>query len=85
MPRREKKPRGHPETGSVGHTFDLGNLPLVHGHAGEQTTAATVSPEPLWGCGRSTTPSVEITSDTHGSSEIAFGLFLLLGYQFSPR
>ncbi|MEV7518894.1 transposase [Streptomyces diastaticus] len=28
---------------------------------------------------------VEITSDTHGSSEIVFGLFRLLGYQFSPR
>ncbi|OIJ99290.1 hypothetical protein BIV25_09690 [Streptomyces sp. MUSC 14] len=28
---------------------------------------------------------VEITSDTHGSSEIVFGLFRLMGYQFSPR
>ena len=28
---------------------------------------------------------VEITSDTHGSSEMVFGLFRLLGYQFSPR
>ncbi|QCX82650.1 Tn3 transposase DDE domain protein (plasmid) [Streptomyces sp. YIM 121038] len=28
---------------------------------------------------------VEITSDTHGASEIVFGLFRLMGYQFSPR
>ncbi|HEV2639027.1 MAG TPA: Tn3 family transposase [Actinocrinis sp.] len=28
---------------------------------------------------------VEITSDTHGASEMVFGLFRLLGYQFSPR
>ncbi|WP_268812585.1 transposase [Embleya scabrispora] len=27
----------------------------------------------------------EITSDTHGASEMVFGLFRLLGYQFSPR
>ncbi|MGW0884698.1 Tn3 family transposase [Streptomyces sp. NPDC002671] len=28
---------------------------------------------------------VEITSDTHGATEMIFGLFRLLGYQFSPR
>ncbi|MGN9794957.1 Tn3 family transposase [Streptomyces sp. OZ13] len=28
---------------------------------------------------------VEITSDTHGATEIVFGLFRLMGYQFSPR
>ncbi|WP_007517809.1 Tn3 family transposase [Pseudofrankia saprophytica] len=28
---------------------------------------------------------VEVTSDTHGASEMTFGLFRLLGYQFSPR
>lgn len=28
---------------------------------------------------------VEITSDTAGYSDVIFGLFALLGYQFSPR
>jgi TnpA family transposase len=27
----------------------------------------------------------EVTSDTHGASEIVFGLFRLMGYRFSPR
>ena len=29
--------------------------------------------------------SVEIMTDTAGVSDVVFGLFWLLGYQFSPR
>lgn len=27
----------------------------------------------------------QVTSDTHGYTDIVFGIFRLLGYQFSPR
>jgi len=34
---------------------------------------------------RTSLEPVEVTSDTAGYSDVVFGLFALLGYQFSPR